>query len=132
QAHGGLCVTDVQGAEIDLQRRMLELTKVCDDARNDRPDFARRAYPCTTRFDLAVEREGRKLAHGALVTPVVLGGGARNPIAHPFIECPEIFFERSARDVARETGVLVAEHMKGDHHFAVAGMARAAPCLAIC
>ena len=54
-----------------------------------------------------------------------------DPVAHPFIECAEIFLEGTARDLAREAGILVTEHMEGDHHFAFAGMARIPPRLPI-
>src|ERR1700726_575336 len=110
---------------------MLDLVKVFDEPLDNSPDLGRRADPCAAGFDLAVQRERRELAHGFLIALVVFGGGSLSPVAHPFVECAEIFFERTARDLAREGGTLITEHMESHQYFPVAGMPRIPPRLPI-
>ena len=53
------------------------------------------------------------------------------PVADPFVEGAEILLERRPGDLARETRILVTEHVERHHHLAVAGVAGVAPGLAV-
>ena len=100
-------------------------------AGDDGFDLVGRADPGAARFDLAVEGERAQPAHRLVVVAIVLGGGAARPVADRLVERAEIFLERPARDLARKPRILVTEHVEGDHHLAVAGVAGVAPGLAV-
>src|SRR5215470_18327944 len=131
QAHGLLRLAEIERAEIDLQRGVLESADRFDDAGDDGLDLFRRADPRSARGDLAVERERAQPAHRFVVVAVILRGRAPCPIAHRLVERAEIFLEWRARDLAREPRILMTEHMERHHHLAVTGMAGLAPGFAI-
>src|SRR5262245_62262613 len=110
---------------------MLELADRSDHAADDGSDLLRRADPGAAGFDLPVERERAQSARRGVVVAIVLGGRAARPVADRLVERAEIFLERRAGDLAREAAVLVAEHVEGHHHLAVAGMAGRAPGVAV-
>ncbi len=121
----------VDVAEIDLQRGLLERTDRGGHAADGRHDLRGRADPGAAGFDLAVEGEGAQAPRRGVVVAIVLRGRAPFPVAHRLVECAEILLERRAGYLAGALGVLVTEHVEGDHHLAVAGMAGIAPGLAV-
>src|SRR5215467_1999578 len=131
QAHGLLRRAEIERAEIDLQRGVLERADRFDDAADDGLDLVRRADPGAARGDLAVEGERAQPAHRFVVVAIILGGRAPRPIADRLVERAEILLERRARNLAREPRILMTEHVERHHYLAVAGMARRAPRLAI-
>src|SRR6516225_9590995 len=107
QPHGLLRRAEIERAEIDLQRGVLEPADRFDDAGDDGLDLLRRADPRSARGDLAVERERAQPAHRFVVVAVILRPRAPCPIAHRLVERAEIFLEWRARDLAREPSILL-------------------------
>src|SRR5262249_25851047 len=130
QAHRLLRVGERDGAEVDLQRGVLELADRAEHAADDGLHLVGGADPGAARLDLAVERERAQPSHRLVVIAIVLRAAAL-AVAHGLIERAEIFLERRARNVAGEPRVLVTEHVEGDHHLTVAGMAGLTPGLAV-
>src|SRR5260221_11512499 len=101
QPHGLLCLVEIERAEIDLQRGVLESPDRFDDAGDYGLDLFRRADPRSARGDLAVERERAQPAHRFVVVAIILRRGAPCPIADPLVERAEIFLVRRATDPPR-------------------------------
>src|SRR5580704_4075411 len=131
QPHRLLRFGEIERAEIDLQRGVLEFAHGVFETADDGLDLVGRADPGATRLDLALQRRILHAADRNVVAFVVLGRRALGPFAGGLIERDKIILELAARDLARELCVRVAEHMERDHHFAVAGMAGVAPGLAV-
>src|SRR5262249_22485280 len=94
QPHGLLRRAEIERAEIDLQRGVLEPADRFDHAGDDGPDFFRRADPGAARGDLAVKGERAQPAHRFVVVAIILGRRASRPVAHRLVERAEIFLER--------------------------------------
>src|SRR5262249_43720874 len=116
QAHGLLRLAEIERAEIDLQRGVVERADRFDDAGDDGLDLVRRADPGAARGDLAVEGERAQPAHRFVVVAIILGGRASCPIAPRLVERAEIFLERRARDLARPPGLPLAEPLAPPPH----------------
>src|SRR6516225_3747020 len=112
QPHGLLRLAEIERAETDLQRGVLEPADRFDDAGDDGLDLVRRADPGAARGDLAVKGERAQPTHGFVVVAIILRRRASGPIPHRLVERAEIFLERRARDLAREPRVLMAEHVE--------------------
>src|SRR5262245_37073927 len=127
QPHGLLRLVEIERAEIDLQRGVLEPADRFDHAGDDGPDLFRRANPGAARGDLAVKGERAQPAHRFVVVAVVLRRRAAGPIAHRLIERAEIFLERRARDLAREPRILIGDNVERHLKLAVTGVAGGTP-----
>src|SRR2546429_5796461 len=112
QPHGLLRLVEIERAEIDLQRGVLESPDRFDDAGDDGLDLVRRADPRSARGDLAVERKRAQPAHRFVVVAVILRRGAPCPIADRLVERAEIFLERRARALPRGPRLLMPDTLE--------------------
>src|SRR5581483_1851810 len=82
-------------------------------------------------FDLAFEREAFHARDRLVVAFIIFGLGALRPLTGGFQQSLEIEIESAAWNFTRAFCIFVAEHVKRDHHLAVAGMAGLVPSLPV-
>src|SRR5271154_1260669 len=115
QPHRFLRFGEIEGAEIDLQRGVLEFADDTFEAADGGFDLVGRADPGAAGFDLGFQRKVLHPADRDVVALVVLRRRALGPFAGGFEQRGEIILELPTWDFAGKLCVLVAEHVERDH-----------------
>src|SRR6202023_934581 len=108
QSHGFLRGVDIERAEIDLQRRVLEFADAVLEAADDGFDLIRRADPGAAAFDLAFQRGILHPADRYVVAFVILRRRALRPFTGRLIKRDKIILKLPPRNFAGEFFVLIA------------------------